>query len=57
MLATSKRGHCDVVICLLNSGADINLRDRDGQSPFLAAVKRGYCDVYDYLRSSGADTH
>jgi ankyrin repeat protein len=57
LLATSKRGHCDVVICLLNSGADINLRDRDGQSPFLAAVKRGYCDVYDYLRSSGADTH
>ena len=36
----SMSGHCDVVKCLLSSGADVNLYDRNGQSPlFVASAK------------------
>jgi ankyrin repeat protein len=38
-------GHCDVVKCLLSSGADINLRDDDGQLPLFVASKEGHFDV------------
>jgi ankyrin repeat protein len=30
-------GHCDVVKCLLSSGADINLCDKQGQSSLFVA--------------------
>jgi ankyrin repeat protein len=38
-------GNCDVIQCLLNFGADINLRDDDKQSPLLIASRYGFCDV------------
>ena len=44
-----------VVKYLLSSGADINLRDDDGQSPLFVASKYGLCDVVKYLLISGAD--
>jgi ankyrin repeat protein len=37
LFAASSKEECDVVKCLLSSGADINLRDKDGQSPFFTA--------------------
>jgi ankyrin repeat protein len=48
-------GHCDVVKCLLSSGADINLCDDNGQLPLFAASISGYCDVVQCLLSSGAN--
>jgi ankyrin repeat protein len=47
-------GHCDVVKCLLSSGADINLCDKQGKSPLFIASKEGKCDVVKCLLSSGA---
>jgi ankyrin repeat protein len=41
----SKEGECDVVKCLLSSGADINLCDEDGQSSLYIASEEGECDV------------
>ena len=34
-------GHCDVVKCLLSSGADINLCDEDEESPLYIASWEG----------------
>jgi ankyrin repeat protein len=50
-------GHCDVVKCLLSSGADINLRDDDGQLPLSVASKEGHFDVVKCLLSSDADVN
>jgi ankyrin repeat protein len=47
--------HCDVVKCLLSSGAEINLSDRNGQSPLFIASMFEYCDVVKCLISSGVD--
>jgi ankyrin repeat protein len=46
--------HCDVVKCLLNSGADINLCNESEQSPLFAASMYGHCDVVKCLLNSGA---
>jgi ankyrin repeat protein len=48
-------GECDVVKCLLSSGADINVCDENGQSPLSIASKEGECDVVKCLLSSGAE--
>jgi ankyrin repeat protein len=46
---------CHTVKCLLSSGADINLCDKQGQSPLFLASMAGHCDVVKCLLSSGAD--
>jgi ankyrin repeat protein len=51
----SENGECDVVKCLLSSGADINLCDEDGKSPLYIASEEGECDVVKSLLSSGAN--
>jgi ankyrin repeat protein len=45
----------DVVKCLLSSDADINLRNKQGQSPLFIASQRGHCAIVKCLLSSGAD--
>jgi hypothetical protein len=50
----SMHGQCDVVKCLLSSGADINLCDKQGQSPLFVASMEEHCDVVKCLFSSGA---
>jgi ankyrin repeat protein len=40
---------------LLTSGAEINLCDKQGQSPLFGASLYGRCDVVKCLLSSGAD--
>jgi ankyrin repeat protein len=47
----------DVVKCLLSSGADVYLCDRNKQSPLFVASMSGHCDVVKCLRSSGADVN
>jgi ankyrin repeat protein len=47
----SKRGHYDIVKCLLSYGADINWRDEGGRSPLFAASHYGHCDVVKCLLS------
>jgi ankyrin repeat protein len=53
LFAASSKGESDVVKHLLSSGADINLCDKEGQSPLLRASMIGECDVVKCLLSSG----
>jgi ankyrin repeat protein len=55
LFIASQLEHCDVVKCLLSSGADINLRNKGGETPLFAASVYGHCDVLKCLLSSGAD--
>jgi ankyrin repeat protein len=55
LLIVSCRGECDVAKCLLSSGADINLCNKQGSSPLYVASEKGECDVVKCLLSSGAD--
>jgi hypothetical protein len=50
LFGASWKGECDVVKCLLSSGADINLRDEDGHSPLFALSKHlttSHCPYID----------
>jgi ankyrin repeat protein len=50
----SCHGYCDIVKCLLTSGADINFRDKGGQTPFYVAASGGYYDIVILLTAHGA---
>jgi uncharacterized protein len=48
---------CDVVTVrqLLSSGADVNARDRHGQTALMLAAHRGYREMVETLVEGGAD--
>ena len=46
MFVASHYEHYDVVKCLLSSGADINLRDKDGHLPKFVALSSKYYDIF-----------
>ncbi len=48
-------GHTDVVRTLLGKGADVNLSNRNGWTPLMAAVAKGHEDVVELLLEHGAD--
>jgi ankyrin repeat protein len=45
-------GHKDLIAFLLSNGADINLRDEDGDSPILVSEDP---EIFEYLISQGAN--
>ncbi|KAH9044113.1 ankyrin repeat-containing domain protein, partial [Lactarius deliciosus] len=51
------RGHCDVVKCLLDHGADVNLPDDHHSTPLTLATHRGHIDVVRVLLEHNADVH
>jgi ankyrin repeat protein len=55
LFIASWKGKCDDVKRLLSSGTNINLCDKDGESPLFAASGHEECDVVKCLLSSGAD--
>jgi ankyrin repeat protein len=55
LFVASEKGECDVVKCLLSSGADINLCNKQGISPLFVASEKGECDVVKCLLSFDAD--
>ncbi len=50
-----KRGDVERVRQLLRSGADVNARDRYGQTALMLAAHRGHREMVDTLIQSGAD--
>jgi truncated hemoglobin YjbI len=53
----ARRGHVPVAAALLDCGADIEARDRAGDTPLRRAVNCGKADVAELLLSRGADLH
>jgi hemoglobin len=53
----ARRGNVPVAEALLDCGADIEMRDKLGDSPLHRAVKCGKTDMVAFLLSRGADVH
>ncbi len=45
------------LIALLDAGADVNQRSRDGSTPLMMAAAYGYADLVNILLDHGADAH
>ena len=54
MLAVSNR-HGDIVEYLHQAGADVNIKDSDGNTPLMVAARQGCGDEVKYLHEAGAD--
>jgi ankyrin repeat protein len=50
-----RRGDAQVVRELVTAGADVNARDRYGQTGLMLAAHAGHADVVDVLIDAGAD--
>jgi ankyrin repeat protein len=44
-------GHFEIVKCLVENGAFINVIDEEGESPFQIAEKGGFKEIVDYLKT------
>lgn len=54
----ARDGHLPIVQLLIEKGADVNMRNKDGQSPLHLAVRRKNCiDLVKHLISNGADVN
>ena len=48
------RGHKNVAELLLDNGADVNAKDKHGNTPLHKATLRGNKDIVELLRKHGA---
>jgi uncharacterized protein len=51
----SKRGDRQIILALLEQGADVDARDRHGQTALMRAAHAGHREVVEILVSSRAD--
>lgn len=51
----AQNGHLEVVIALLQAGADINQPANDGKTPLYIAAENGHLDMVQALLAAGAD--
>ena len=56
LLAAAHEGHKDVVRCLLNSGADPNIRDWIGKTACRVAASQGHVDILKLLLENSQST-
>ncbi|KAE8987882.1 hypothetical protein PR001_g22194 [Phytophthora rubi] len=52
-----EHGRFDVVVALVNAGADLELADSEGYTPLITAAQLGYSDIIQLLVNRGADVN
>ena len=57
LLKMAKNGADALVEVLLTSGADVNARDNNGQTPLMLAAAEGHYETVAALLDAGADVH
>jgi ankyrin repeat protein len=55
LMVASGRGNKDVVLALLDAGAQVNLRNESGWTALLAAAAYGHVEIQEILLDHGAD--
>jgi len=50
-------GHTEIVTLLLNQGADVNIRDRKGETPLMRTAAEGQLGLVTMLIEKGADVN
>lgn len=53
----AEKGNIEIIKLLLDSGADINRRNKLKEPPLLLAIQNGHKDVAEFLRSRGGEEH
>ena len=56
LIRAAEAGRMEEIKVLLRRGADINARDKDGWTPYLAAASMGKMDAMRLLKALGAKT-
>ena len=56
LIKAAERGQTDQIYRLLQNGANVNAKDKDGWTPYLAASTMGQLDAMRVLRAFGAKT-
>lgn len=51
----ASRGHVEVVNCLIEAGADVNMGDKEGSTALISAVRFGRKECMEALIAAGAD--
>lgn len=55
LMMACRRGHVEIVECLIKHGANVNLQEGNGVSPLYLAVKRHSLKIVDLLLKAGAN--
>jgi ankyrin repeat protein len=55
IVAAAQNAHKEVVVQLVEAGANVNACDADNETALHVAVRAGVCDLIDFLLRSGAD--
>ena len=53
-MAASHEGHIDIVKLLLDKGADVNAKSKDGDTALKAASVKGHTEIVELLKAHGA---
>lgn len=56
LIKAAERGQTDQIYRLLQAGANVNAKDKDGWTPYLAASSMGQLEAMRVLRAFGART-
>jgi ankyrin repeat protein len=56
LIKAAERGQTEQIYRLLEAGANVNARDKDGWTPYLAASSMGQLEAMRVLRAFGAKT-
>jgi ankyrin repeat protein len=56
LIGAARTGHSGTVRDLIASGAKVNVRDEQGNTPLIEAARNGHDDVVRTLLASGADS-
>jgi uncharacterized protein len=56
LIRAAEKGRTQEIDRLIKAGADVNARDGEGWTPYLAASSMGHLDAMRILRASGAMT-
>lgn len=57
LIQAAGNGHMNVVLFLLENGADVNVRGRDGLTPLMLASDAGHLEIVRVLLNNGADVN
>ena len=57
LLLASKEGNLEAVQSLIEQGADVNVKDKEGATPLMRSVSRDYNAIVTLLIEKGADVN
>ena len=50
IMGASKKGHLEIVKCLVEHGADVNTSDGNGITPLVIASRNGHTEIAEFLK-------